>query len=157
MVKSSREEITHYFHGGLLSTKIISCLSVYYGIQITLRQLNRILRELGLFRRKFKASISSVITAIQAELTSSFSSFGHKMMHQKLRQKKLVVDRETVRIVMRLLDPEGVTARSRQGLQRRVYNARGPDYLWHIDGYDKIKSYGLAIHGAIDDYSRNIL
>ena len=78
---------------------------MYHGIQITLRQLNRILRKLGLFRRKFKASINSVIIAIQTELASSSSSFGYRMMNQKLRQKKLVVDRETVRIAMISLDP----------------------------------------------------
>ena len=78
---------------------------MYHGIQITLRQLNRILRKLGLFRRKFKASINSVLSAIQTELPSSSSSFGYRMMNQKLRQKKLVVDRETVRIAMISLDP----------------------------------------------------
>ena len=59
---------------------------MYYGTEITLRQLNRILRKLGLFRRKFKASIISVISAIQIELAFSSSSFGYRMMHQKLRQ-----------------------------------------------------------------------
>ena len=78
---------------------------MYHGIQITLRQLNRILRKLGLFRRKFKVSIDSVISAIQTELPSSSSSFGYRMMSQKLRQKKLVVDRETVQIAMISLDP----------------------------------------------------
>ena len=58
---------------------------------------------------------------------------------------------------MRSLDPEDVTARSRHRLYRRVYNSRGPIYGWHIDGYDKIKPYGFAIHGAIDGYSRKIL
>ena len=24
------------------------------------------------------------------------------------------------------------------------------NYLWHIDGYDKLKVYGFAIHGDID-------
>ena len=79
------------------------------------------------------------------------------MIHQKLRQRKLVTDRETVRIAMRSLDPEGETARSCHRLQRRVYNARDPNYVWHIDGYDKIKRYGFAIHGAIDGYSQKIL
>jgi hypothetical protein len=27
----------------------------------------------------------------------------------------------------------------------------------HIDGYDKLKPFGFAIHGAIDGYSRRIL
>ena len=140
MEKSSREEIiTHYFHRGLSNPKIISFLFVYHGIQVTLRQLNCILRKLGLTRRKFKVSITSVITAIWTELASSSSSFGYRMMHQNLRQKKLVANREAVRTAIRSLDPEGVTARSRRRLHRRVYNARGPNYVWNIDGYDKIK------------------
>ena len=158
MENSSREEIiTHYFHSGLSYTEIISFLFVYHGILITLRQLNRVLRKLGLFRRKFKASITSNISAIQTEQVSSSSSFGYRLMHKKLRQKKLVIDRETVRIAMRYLDTEGVTARSSHRLHRRIYNARGLNYVWHIDGYDKIKPYGFAIHGAIDGYSRKIL
>ena len=69
----------------------------------------------------------------------------------------MVVDRETVWIAMKSLGPEGVSARSRHKLQRRLYNAREPNYVWHIDGYDKIKPYGFAIHGSIDGYSREIL
>ena len=77
MENSSQEEIIkHFFNIGL------SILD----IEITLRQLNRILRKLGLFRRKFKASIISVISAIQIELAFSSSLFGYRMMHQKLRQ-----------------------------------------------------------------------
>lgn len=33
----------------------------------------------------------------------------------------------------------------------------GPNFIWHIDGYDKLKPYGFCIHGAIDIYSRPIL
>jgi len=29
--------------------------------------------------------------------------------------------------------------------------------LWHVDGYDKLKPFGFAIHGPIDGYSRKIL
>ena len=154
MENSSREEIiTHYFHIGLSYTKIILFLFLYHVIEITLRQLNRILWKLGLFRIKFKASIS-VISAIQTELASSSSSFGYRMMHQKLRRKMLIVDRETVRIAMKSLDLVGVRARSHHILQRRVCNTRGPNYVRHIDSYDKIKPYRFLIHGVIDGYSR---
>lgn len=51
---------------------------------------------------------------------------------------------------MRTLDPEGVSARLRHRLTRRVYVNKGPNYLIHIDGYDKLKRYGFPIHGAID-------
>ena len=50
-----------------------------------------------------------------------------------------------------------MTARSRHILHRHVYNAKGANYVCHIDGYDKIKPYGFAIHGVIDGYSRKIL
>ena len=33
----------------------------------------------------------------------------------------------------------------------------GPNFIWHIDGYDKLKPYGFCIHGAVDGYSRRIL
>ena len=32
----------------------------------------------------------------------------------------------------------------------------GPNYAWHCDGYDKLKPYGLPIHGCIDGYIINI-
>ena len=33
----------------------------------------------------------------------------------------------------------------------------GPNFISHIDGYDKLKPYGFCIHSAIDGYSRCIL
>ena len=35
---------------------------------------------------------------------------------------------------------------------------QGPNFVWHLDGYDKLKPYGFAIHGCIDGYdTRHIL
>lgn len=56
-----------------------------------------------------------------------------------------------------MLDPVGVELRKRRCLRRRQYYNRGPDYTWHIDGYDKLSPYGIAIHGCIDGFSRNIV
>lgn len=58
--------------------------------------------------------------------------------------------RNTVLNQLRLLDPEGVSSRRSHRLIRRTYRSKGPNYLIHTDGYDKIKQYGFAIHGAID-------
>ena len=52
---------------------------------------------------------------------------------------------------------EGIASRRRHRLVRRVYMNLGPNYLWHIDGYDKLKPYGICISGAIDGFSRYIL
>ena len=52
--------------------------------------------------------------------------------------------------LLRDIDPAGVAARRSHRLRRREYNSKGPNYLVHIDGYDKLKPFGFAIHGAID-------
>lgn len=31
-----------------------------------------------------------------------------------------------------------------------IYRTKGPNYAWHIDGQDKLKRYGLCVHGCID-------
>ena len=33
-----------------------------------------------------------------------------------------------------------------------ILYARGPNYVWRADGYDKLKPYGFCIHDAIDGY-----
>ena len=58
---------------------------------------------------------------------------------------------------IRIIDPEGVERRRRRRLKRRKYVTPGPNFLWHIDGWDKLAPFGLYIHGAIDGYSRRIL
>lgn len=65
--------------------------------------------------------------------------------------------KDTVRNLLKILDPEGVEARSKHRLMRRLYKTEGPNHLWHIDGYDKLKPFGFCIHGAIDGYSRRIM
>ena len=67
-------------------------------------------------------------------------------------------------MMMALLDSQGAKRRRRRQLKWRVYQNKvwmimhelvlfvkqGPDFVWHLDGYDKLKSYGFAIHGCID-------
>lgn len=60
------------------------------------------------------------------------------------------VYRESVRQFLTVMDPVGVEMRKKHRLRRRLYSNKGPHYLVHIDGYDKLKPYGFAIHGAID-------
>ena len=71
--------------------------------------------------------------------------------------KGLPRNRELARLALKALDPGGVKNRSQKNFTRRKYTSVGPNYMWHIDGYDKLKPFGFAIHGAIDGYSRKIL
>ena len=53
--------------------------------------------------------------------------------------------------------PVGVASRLKNRFRERRYRTFGPNYAWHIDGYDKLKPHGFPIHGAVDGFSRMIL
>lgn len=36
-------------------------------------------------------------------------------------------------------------------------HVQGPNFLWSVDGYDKLRHWGFYIHGCIDAYSRYII
>ncbi len=80
------------------------------------------------------------------------------------------------------MDPEGASCRRKRRLKRRVYInvvsqfdnyeaygdlykymycndflcnficPQGPNFVWHMDGYDNLSRFGLTIHGCIDGY-----
>ena len=157
MVQSREEAIKEYFHSGFSYEEICCLLQSRHGFTFSLRQLHRILRKNNLFKRKNKSPLNSVMDFVSKELQGSCSGFGYRMMHQKLRKDGYVTDRETTRLILKALDPEGVTLRLNRRLRRRVYHSAGPNFVWHIDGYDKLKPYGISVHGAVDGYSRKIL
>ena len=100
----------------------------------------------------------TVLTAIEQELRGIGSDVGYRSVWQRLvTDHGLVVCKETVRHALRIIDHDGVDRRLRHRLQRRQYKGRGPNFIWHIDGYDKLKPFGFSIHGCIDGYSRRIM
>lgn len=60
--------------------------------------------------------------------------------------------REQVLAIQKELDPIGVLERKQRRLKRRVHHNKGPNYLLHVDGYDKLKRFGFAIHGCVCGY-----
>ena len=150
--------IERYFQLGLQYWEILAFLLLSHGIVLSLRQLKRILARRGLRRRNNTSDVDTVLKAVETELNGSGRIVGYRGMWQRLQQDhNLVIGKETVRHVLRIVDPEGVEQRSRHRLRRRQYRGKGPSYIWHVDGYDKLKPFGFCIHGCIDGYSRRIL
>ena len=69
----------------------------------------------------------------------------------------IILHRETRRDIVNLLQPGRHQLFRSRRLQRRQYHNRGPNHMWYVDGYDKLKPFGFAIHGAIDGWSRRIM
>ena len=78
-------------------------------------------------------------------------------MWRRLHNKGIMAPRIAVQLAMKIINPGRVEERRNRRLHRRDYISPGPNFVWHIDGYDKLKPYGFPIHGAIDGFSRKVL
>ena len=152
-----RRLIRHYFNLGYSYKELVACLHVQHNESLSLRHLKRLLRRDRLCRRKNKSGLFDVAEYIDSELEKPGSLHGYRWVHLKCIQHKLVTTHETVRELLKFTDPEGCEIRSRRRLRRRSYNSRGPNFLWHVDSYDKLKQYGICINGYIDGFSRRII
>ena len=112
---------------------------------------------MGLSRKCQVFDEQKVSTRVRQELGGAGSLQGYRSMWHTLRREGMQVSRETIATILRGEDPEGCTERKKRRLKRRIYIKLGPNYMWHIDGYDKLKPYGFAIHGCIDSFSHKIL
>ena len=120
---------------------IVLLLFVIHGIKLSLRQLKRILKAKSLCRNKNNSRRACLRNLISAEIENSAKCIGYRSMWRRL------VNAHRIRI----------PRRKAHGLVRHRYYAQSPNYVWHVDGYDKLKPYGFCIHGANDGYSRRIL
>jgi len=146
-----------YFDLGLSYKHILGLLAQDHGIVISMSTLKRTLKQNALFRRKMHSDILDVALFIDNILHSKGKEHGYRWLHLQCRHNGLTVPRDLVAILAKILDPVGVQRRLRHRLARRQYSAKGPDYIWHIDSYDKLKRYGLCINGSIDGFSRKLV
>jgi hypothetical protein len=84
--------------------------------------------------------------------------YGKGFLQTHFRQKGFLIARDRLFSVYRSLNPEGVDRRKRKLQQRRgEYVVPGPNFVWSMDGHDKLKPYGIEIYGCIDTYSRYVI
>jgi len=151
------ELISCYFRLGLSNAQIVKCLLLQHRLLISIRTLKRCLHKMNLFRKLNYTDDFTVATFIQHQLHGAGQMHGYRWMHLKCLHAGFTVTHETVRLLISVLDPYGVAIRKRRRLRRRTYYNEGPNMVWHMDGYDKLKPYGIAIHGCIDGFSRHIV
>lgn len=145
--------ISSYFYLGFQQSKILKHLKAD-GIQISLKTVQRKLQSLNLWRRRNYTNVVEVANFINKQLKTSGKLLGYKWMWLRCLQSGLVVKQETVRLILHILDPEGVENRRKKKLTRRIYYTNGPFFTVHIDGYDKLSPFGIYVSGCIDGFSR---
>ncbi|PJE77353.1 hypothetical protein CI610_03725 [invertebrate metagenome] len=152
------EMVTFYFNDGYTYYEILGFLLIHHDVVLSLRQLKRILRRQRLRRSNAGAPARDVIRGIRRLRDAGLIDVGYRTVWKLLNTRcGLRVTQFMIRHALRLIDNEGVNNRRSHRLRRRLYYNKGPNFLMHIDGFDKLKPYSIAIHGSIDGFSRRIV
>ena len=149
--------IKYYFNAGYSNKSILIFLHERHNMHFSLRTLKRRLREYGICRRP-NVSLNTLESIMRREICGPSSRLGYRGMQSLLRSKfDIRCSRDLIMELLRHLDPAGIAKRKSRVLKRRRYTSCGANYTWHADGYDKLKPYGLPIHGCVDGFSRKII
>jgi hypothetical protein len=86
-------------------------------------------------------------------------SYGHQLLSAHLRRQQTRIRIVDLKLTIRQLDRENVRSR-RPGIKtasRGKYITEGPNDVWSINQYDKLKKWGIRVYGGINTYSRRLL
>ena len=153
------EILTSYLYAGFTYTEILEFLNVYHGQKISLSTLKRRFKTLGLHRRPlvpWRATFEEVNNAVQKELDASGVNLGYSRIWASLK-RQILVRKKDVRKAILELSAEGVQQRKRRKFVSRIYGHLGPNYVWHIDGHDKLQPFGFSVHACIDGFSKKLI
>lgn len=147
--KSEKGEI---LVNGLKYAEIVLFLLCHHNIILSIHHLKRILRSLNLRRRPYHyPSVHDVMDIVTEEMKVSWECVGYRTMWKRpIKDHGLAVKRTEVMQIMKHICPNATEKRKAYRLKRRVYTLKGPNYVWHVDGYDKLKPFVYCIHGCID-------
>ena len=161
--ENEEEILKYYFFRGFTYEEILCFLASRHQCTISYSTLLRRLKKYGLGRRgttrkdSFEETFQTIQRRMRELINGPGSAMGYRSIWHTLELEGIRVPRIIVQDLLKEMDPEGSELRRKHRLKRRVYQNPGPNYSWHIDGYDKLKCWGFPIHGAIDGYSRRIL
>ncbi len=114
----------------------------------------RRMRSYGLSKLDFSEISDQQLDSNVSRIVKDFPFCGENMIKQLLLGKGIKVQRARMRDSIHRVDSQGVANRRKRRLQRRVYNVKGPNHLWHVDTNHKLVRWNFVIVGGIDGFSR---
>ena len=130
-------------HGPPLDPPLSAALLLNDGVVISIRQIKWILQRLNLHQRWLLGSTSSTVVHHRSVACIRTASW-YRWMFEKCKANGLVVKKEDIQILLATLDPEGSNITLSRRIKRRLYFTKGPNFLWHIDSYDKLNHSAFA-------------
>jgi hypothetical protein len=159
------EAVNYLFHHTTLNDDQLAARIISdYHLQTTGRQVKTIRLLFGWLRRS-RGAVSDAQTASTYQqvahlLDGPGRTFGREWFMAYLRvHHGYKARRLDVSNAQKILDPEGVAQRQPGFRKPRLENyvTSGPNFLWCLDGHDKLAQYGIQIYAAVDAYSRKII
>lgn len=152
-----------FFEIGLEDKDILAVLQAE-GFNIGKYVLVRLRFELGLRRRirgvEEQQKADELVRRLVAEELEKgvIDGYGRGYLHTHFRQRGHIIARDRLFQAYRTINFEAVERRKRD-LQRHrgEYIVPGPNFVWSIDGYCKLRPYGIEIYACLDAYSRYIV
>jgi hypothetical protein len=149
-----------------------------------LRKEIGLLRRMGVFERNERDA--QLFQVLQEELNDRrIEGYGRRLLHDYFRkngqlvtqylifyhllvfhyfsistcsQANRVVRRDTLFAMLHILNPKAIFRRiARIQSKKGEYIVPGPDYIWSIDGHNKLSPFRIDIYVYIDAYSRAII
>ena len=132
--------IFRYFEGGFTYIEILEFLRVRHGYIMSFSTLKRWFREKGMRKRPLEA-IRNDTSDIFEDVSGA--DIGYRRIYKALKSKGYTCRKDDVRQIVQQLNPDSVKLRKRRRLHCRRYVADGPNFVWHLDGHDKLKPFGF--------------
>ena len=128
---SRNELIAHYFGKGYQHKEIVAVLCSVHAIAISVRTVKRILKTLGLTRRKetSRQTYTRAVQFAESQLKESGQFIGYRAFWKRLQHNNINLSQKKTLELLHLMDEEGVETRKRRRLRRRAYLNPGPNFV----------------------------
>ena len=104
-------------------------------------------QEFGLHESFVDITYEELYCTVVTGMLSQTPYAGESYVSGGLRARGIFVQRHRIRDILSKIDPVGRALRRRAAIQRRQYNVRAPNHLWHMDGNHKLMNWWFVIHG----------
>ena len=148
------------------TTEIANKVEEATGLDITARQIDRLRSSNSILLRYAPNSEDSHIRqvntfdTVKEVIQGLGKSMGARWMWRWLRKcHGLYAKRDDVAAAQKIVDEDGVSLRvlGKKHRRKEGYITAGPNFIWSMDGHDKLSVYSFKIYGAVDAYSRKII
>ncbi|KAG6171952.1 hypothetical protein E4U51_008021 [Claviceps purpurea] len=156
----------YFFSYGYCDQSILRDIVVYDKMPCTLYAIRKIRYQYGM-KRRFRTeeertfALQTAIEFLDSDIDKSMTilSLGRKYLYNYVRQKcQVLVSQNRLYDYYRSRYPGEVASRTPGHFKyRKDFYVPGPNFLWCLDGYEKLKAYGFQVYACIDAYSRFVI